>query len=176
MYNETGLEYSEPTEKPIKPRSEKVKIWTSRRRRRTENGAVGSRSMELNVIQKMRELCEYVLTVTHKSPKEFRFTLTEKLHSYALSAMENILRANELRMDGGNRAMRRKEYQLAAQTDLKLLGYMSDIARSQKCILTKQYEQIAKRTFECRNLLGAWVKSDAKRASCASIKDIDGVN
>lgn len=119
--------------------------------------------MELDVIQKARDLCEYVLTVTHKSPKEFRFTLIDKLHCYALSAMENLLRANEMRMDSPERIVRRKNYQLEALTDFKLLGYMSDLARKQKCILSGQYEQIAQKLFECRNLLSAWVKSDAKR-------------
>ncbi len=121
--------------------------------------------MELNVIQKTRELCDYVLTVTHKSPKEFRFTLTSKLHGYALSAMENLLRANEMRMDSEERAARRKNYQLEALTDFKLLGYMSDLARKQKCILFAQYEQISQKLYECRNLLAAWIKSDGSRAS-----------
>lgn len=119
--------------------------------------------MELNVIQKTRELCEYVLTVTHKSPKEFRFTLTEKLHGYVLSAMENLLRANETRNDGGEGTARRRQYQTEALTDFKLLGYMSDLARKQKCILFSQYEQISQKLYECRNLLFAWMKSDGRR-------------
>lgn len=119
--------------------------------------------MELEVIQKARDLCEYLLTITHKSPKEFRFTLTAKLHGYALSAIENLLRANEMRMDTDERVARRREYQLEALTEFKLLGYLSEIACNQKCILSAQYAQIAQKLFECRNLLSAWVKSDAKR-------------
>jgi uncharacterized protein (UPF0297 family) len=123
-----------------------------------------SGTMDFNVIQKTRDLCEYVLTITHKSPKEFRFSLVSKLHGYVLSAMENLLRANDMKMDTEERRKRRKEYQLEAMTDLRMLGYMSDIARTQKCILQKQYEQINQKLFDCRNLLAAWVKSDDSRA------------
>lgn len=133
-----------------------------------DDDEAGLQPMELNVMQKTRDLCDYVLTVTHKSPKEFRFTIVSKLHGYVLSAMENLLRANELRMDGAEHITRRKEYQLEAMIDLRLLGYFANIARTQKCILPKQYEQITQKIFECRNLLLAWIKSDAK---CVSKKD-----
>ena len=39
---------------------------------------------ELAVIIKAKDLCSYVMTVTDKSPKRFRFTLVAKLQNYAL--------------------------------------------------------------------------------------------
>jgi len=117
------------------------------------------------VIQKTKALCDYVLTVTHKSPKAFRFTLVEKLQNYVLGALENMYRANELRADTAERVGRRKAYQMEALTDLKLLGFMSEIASAHECILARQNEQIEIRIYECRNLLAAWVKSDARRAA-----------
>lgn len=39
---------------------------------------------ELAVITKAKDLCSYVMTVTDKSPKRFRFTLVAKLQNYAL--------------------------------------------------------------------------------------------
>jgi hypothetical protein len=126
--------------------------------------------MDFNVIQKTRDLVEYVLTVTHKSPKEFRFSLVSKLHGYVLSAMENILRANELNIHKEGNIERRKAYQLEAMTSFYMLGYMSDIARTQQCILPKQYEQISEKLFECRKFLGAWVKSDEERIKMNNAK------
>ena len=36
---------------------------------------------ELVVITKAKDLCGYVLTVTQKSPKQFRFTFTSRLQN-----------------------------------------------------------------------------------------------
>ena len=51
---------------------------------------------ELAVITKAKDLCSYVMTVTDKSPKRFRFTLVAKLQSYALNTIESLYRANEV--------------------------------------------------------------------------------
>lgn len=43
---------------------------------------------------------------------------------------------------------------------------MSDLvqlAMEQRCILSKQYEQITKKTYDVHNMMGAWMKSDTKR-------------
>ena len=43
---------------------------------------------------------------------------------------------------------------------------MSDLvqlAMEQRCILSKQYEQITKKTYDVQNMMGAWMKSDTKR-------------
>ncbi len=50
---------------------------------------------ELAVITKAKDLCSYVMTVTEKSPKRFRFTLTSRLQNYALDVIENLFMANE---------------------------------------------------------------------------------
>ena len=54
------------------------------------------RQSELSVITKAKDLCSYILTVTEKSPKRFRFTLTTKLQNYALNIIEDLYRANEV--------------------------------------------------------------------------------
>ena len=41
-----------------------------------------SMSNELAVITKAKDLCDYVLTVTDRSPKKFRFTLVIRLQNY----------------------------------------------------------------------------------------------
>ena len=52
---------------------------------------------ELSVITKAKELCNYVLTVTDKSPKKFRYTLVSRLQNYSIVIIESLLTANEIR-------------------------------------------------------------------------------
>ena len=126
---------------------------------------VGKGQSELSVITKAKELCSYVMTVTDKSPKRFRFTLVSRMQNYALDAIENLYIANEIfvQADRRDQAERRLIFQQRAQTTLRLLGYIAQLAMEQQCILPKQYEQITRQVYDCRNLLGAWMKSDRKR-------------
>ena len=55
------------------------------------------------------------------------------------------------------------KYQRKAMTSIKLLNYMALLATEQKCLLPKQYEQIARLSSDCQNMLGAWMTSDRKR-------------
>lgn len=124
---------------------------------------------ELSVITKSKDLCNYILTITDKSPKKFRFTLVSRLQNYSLAIIENLLSANEVRViDVRNRVRidrleARRDYQQKAFTNIKLLSFIAQVAMEQQCILPKQYEQITKKLYDCQNLLGAWVKSDNKR-------------
>ena len=120
---------------------------------------------ELAVITKAKDLCSYVMTVTDKSPKRFRFTLVAKLQNYALDIIENLYRANEVFVKAGDRekAQQRIDFQHQALTELKLLGYMAQLSMEQGCILPKQYEQITKKIHDCQNMVGAWLNSDSKR-------------
>lgn len=120
---------------------------------------------ELSVIVKAKDLCSYIMTVTEKSPKRFRFTLVAKLQSYALNTVENLYRENEVFVkNGGTSAVKeRLDFQHKAITELNLLGYMAQLSMEQTCITAKQYEQITKKIYDCKNLLGAWIKSDSKR-------------
>ena len=49
---------------------------------------------ELIVITKAKELCSYVMTVTQKSPKHFRFTFVTRMQNLSLDVIENLYRAN----------------------------------------------------------------------------------
>ena len=120
---------------------------------------------ELSVITKAKELCGYVMTVTDKSSKRFRFTLVSRMQNYALDVIENLYTANEIYVPAGRRdqAEKRQSHQQQAQTALRLLGYVAQIAMEQGCVLPNQYEQITRKVYDCRNLLGAWMISDRKR-------------
>ena len=122
---------------------------------------------ELQVITKAKDLCSYVMTITQKSPKHFRYTFVSRLQNLTLSVIENLYRANDTYVKRGDLAgiEKRLELQRTAMTDLKVLGYFSMLAMEQGCILPKQYEQIARQVTDCQNLLGAWMNSDRKRLS-----------
>lgn len=120
---------------------------------------------ELAVIGKAKDLCSYVLTITSKSPKRFRFTLTSRLQNHALDVVERLFCANEVLLSpaDGTAASERLRLQRAAMTSLKLLAYLSELAMQQGCILPKQYERITRQAYDVRNMLGAWMRSDRRR-------------
>ena len=122
---------------------------------------------ELMVVTKSKELCSYIMTVTQKSPKQFRFTFVTRLQNLSLDVIEKIYYANETFVSKGNakNAEKRLAFQHQALTALKLIAYISELAMTQKCLLFKQYEEIAKLTTDCQRLIGAWINSDKKRFS-----------
>ena len=105
------------------------------------------------------------MTVTEKSPKRFRFTFVNRLQNYCLDVLENLIRANSLRMDNPRNRALRKEYQHEAYIKLNLLCYVAFISYQNECILKKQFEQISLQATDCKNLLVAWTKSDLKKGS-----------
>ena len=121
---------------------------------------------ELLVIVKAKDLGNYVFTVTDKSPKKFRFSLISRMQNLALSAVENLYRANMVYVKDKTAADKielRKKYQREAYVDLKMLGYIALMAKEQGGILAKQYEQISIRSTEVIRLLLAWSRSDQNR-------------
>ena len=54
------------------------------------------KNSELSVITQAKNLCSYVMTVTQKSPKQFRFTFTTRLQNLSLDVIEKLYRANEV--------------------------------------------------------------------------------
>ena len=76
---------------------------------------------ELSVISKAKDLCSYIMTVTDKSPKSFRFTLVSRLQNYALDVIENLIMANETFVSAGD--MRSAEMRMSYQR--KAMRYIS---------------------------------------------------
>jgi hypothetical protein len=122
---------------------------------------------DLLVVTKAKELCSYIMTVTQKSPKQFRFTFVSRLQNLSLDVIENIYYANEVFIGKGyeKNVEKRLDLQHHALTTLKIIAYISELAMTEKCLLFKQYEQIAKLTTDCQRLVGAWINSDKKRLS-----------
>ena len=111
---------------------------------------------------KTKDLAKYILTVTEKSPKKFRFTLVVRLQNYILDAIELIHRANHERD-----IEKRMKLQHEAKTSLVMLDYFAQLASEQECILFRQYEQISKQQAECLLYLGKWMASTSKSSGSA---------
>lgn len=48
---------------------------------------------ELSVIVKAKDLCGYIMTVTQRLPKQFRFMYVSRLQNAALTTIELLFRA-----------------------------------------------------------------------------------
>ena len=118
---------------------------------------------ELFVFTRAKELAKYIITVTEKSPKKFRFTLVVRLQNYILDAIEYIYLANNERDIRQRLALQDK-----AKTTLMMLDYFAQIAYEEECILFKQYEQISKQQAECLNYLAKWRASTTKQLSTSN--------
>lgn len=63
---------------------------------------------ELTVITKAKDLCSYIMTVTQKSPKQFRFTFVTRMQNLALSVIENLFLANDVFVAKMTRHLKKK--------------------------------------------------------------------
>ena len=63
---------------------------------------------DLSVITKAKEVCSYILTITDKPPKRFRFTLVSRLQNYSLTIIENLILANEIYVCNNRRKLLRR--------------------------------------------------------------------
>jgi len=121
---------------------------------------------ELSIVTKAKELCSYVVTITQRSPKQFRFTFTSRMQNLCLDIIENIYLANETFVGGENMRSQyeqRLKHQHIALTKIKQLAYFAQLATECGAILSKQFEHIAKISTECQCLLGGWIKNDKVR-------------
>lgn len=94
---------------------------------------------ELSVVMKAKDLCRYVMTVTQKSPKQYRFTFTTRLQNLSMDIIEDIYLANETFVGGPEakvKAQRRLDLQHSAMTKARLLAFISQLAVEQKALLS----------------------------------------
>ena len=112
-----------------------------------------------------KDLCTYILTVTQKSPKQFRYTFVSRLQNLSLNVIEYLIRANDIYIQAGDPRSyeKRQALQRQAMTEVKILGYLAMLSAEQKCILPKQFQQIAMGCGTVQKLIGAWMLSDQRR-------------
>lgn len=121
---------------------------------------------ELSVVMKAKDLCRYIMTVTQKSPKQYRFTFTTRLQNLSMDVIEALYMANSVFVGGEDwksRQQKRLNLQGQAITKTRLLAYIAQLALEQNVILPKQYAQISLMATEVLNLTYGWIKSDKAR-------------
>jgi hypothetical protein len=126
---------------------------------------MASTQSELKVITFAKNLLSYVMTITQKSPKQFRFSLIGRMQTYVMDIVEELYYANDIYVTPTNMSSwpTRLAHQRKAMATLKLLSYVAQVSMEQKAIQPKQYEQICLQVYNTENLLGAWMISDKKR-------------
>lgn len=127
---------------------------------------------EIQVITFAKNLCSYVMTITQKSPKQFRFSLIGRMQGYVLDIVEELYYANDIYITPASRAgwAQRQAHQRKAMATLKLLSWVSQVSMEQGAIQPKQFQQISEQCWNTQNLLGAWIISDQKRLNCGKPK------
>ena len=119
---------------------------------------------KLGVIIKAKDLCEYIFLISDKSPKKFRMTLTLRMQNLSLDIIDNLMRANNIRLDGTEyNTRKRRQYQQQVKSYLDILCSIAEIAMHQQCIQSKHFTQICLKSAETRKLLESWVRSDSDR-------------
>ncbi len=105
---------------------------------------MGQNKSELRVITRAKDLCRYVMTITHKSPKEYRFSYISRMQNLSLEIVEALYRANDVYVTREDRKDYRERYDQMrrALNDVRLLMFISEMAMQQNAILMKQYGQI----------------------------------
>lgn len=124
---------------------------------------IPSNASELMVITVIKKLFFYIALITEKSPKKYRVVFVNRMQNHVLDALEDLLKANFIRMNSLEKKQSRENFQQDAIVKLKMVGYISMIAENVGCILPKQYKQISLQTAETINLIAAWKKSDDAR-------------
>ena len=127
---------------------------------------------ELQVITFAKNLCSYVMTITQKSPKQFRFSLVGRMQGYVLDIVEELYYANDIYVTPASRAgwAQRQAHQRKAMATLKLLSWVAQVSVEQGAIQPKQFQQISEQCWNTQNLLGAWIISDQKRLNSGKQK------
>lgn len=127
---------------------------------------------ELQVITHAKNLLNYVMTITQKSPKQFRFSLIGRMQEYVLNIVEDLYYANDIFVSPNSNAgwAQRQAHQRKAMSTLKLLVYVAQVSMEQGAIQPKQYQQISQQAFNVENMLGAWMNSDQKRMNSGRLR------
>lgn len=143
-------------EKVIQNLEERDKEWES-------VAKIPETANDLIAITVVKKLGAYIIAVTEKSPAKYRGVFVNRMQNYCLQVLEELIRANFIRMDSETNKKSRETYQLNAIVNLKMLGYIAMVAENAGCILIRQYKQISIQIGEAVNLIVAWKKSDDDR-------------
>ena len=122
-------------------------------------------NMEFVVINKAKHLCEVTMKACEKMPKN-HIILRRRLEGFVMDVIESVVLANETYFRNEMQYENRRALQNTALAKLTLITTFSQFCRDgiyTGALTAKQYENISVATYELRQLIGGWIKSDRKR-------------
>lgn len=143
-------EYNENLEKEIA--EELPERGTKRRYVITSVDRGKDKQQEMAVFTGAKKLSEYIMVITQKSPKKFRWSMVTKLQNSSINVIDLLYNAN---YDKDNRG----EYLKKCRVELSLLDFYTEASKRMQVITTKQMLNIGKQLLQVRKMLDGWIRS-----------------
>lgn len=112
-----------------------------------------------NVLTKMQDLLLYMAPQLAKFPRDYKFTLGDRIFTRLLEVQEHCVRAYYKREKRGHLE--------EANVNLELSRHLVRLAHSMKLFGHDRYEVIAGKTDEVGRMLGGWLKQQLSREATA---------
>lgn len=106
------------------------------------------------------------MIISDKSPRKLRTDVIPELRRTALNILRNIISANHYKVAADTSAeelVLRRNYQEQARIEVEILDCVAEICVKRNYITTKQFDYLTLLTFELKNMIDNWIKSDDKR-------------
>lgn len=110
---------------------------------------------DLLVFIKAKNLAEYILLISGRSPVKYRYSLLNNLIKSSLDVIELLYEANELQL----KDERRLELIRKAKTKLKTIDFISAVATKAGCFTDQQQDVILTRIGDCSKYLLGYYNS-----------------
>lgn len=107
-------------------------------------------SEELKVIQKAYDLCVYLVPLVNKFPRDYKFTLGDRITNAALDVLEDLVAAR----------FTRERAEILRRVNLRLdrQRYLLRLAKDFEIFPLKSLEHAAELMTEVGGLVGSWLK------------------
>ncbi len=116
---------------------------------------------ELLVFIKAKELSAYILQASAKSPVKYRYSILNPLINESLKVIELLYEANDLPMgDEGRISLIR-----SAKAKLKLIDFLTSLAKEVSCFSLHQEETILLKIGVCSKYLQGYLNASRKASA-----------
>ena len=117
---------------------------------------MATNTKELEVFTKAKKLSAYAFQITKKAPKAYRWNVIDKILNNTLELIELLYTANSLQ--GKDRESKQRQ----ADTKIKILGHLCELAHEMQIFDNKQTEHFGLLLYETRQCLFKWINSKVK--------------
>jgi hypothetical protein len=121
---------------------------------------------ELAVVVKAQDLIEHTFLLTNNQnrfPKKTRYTLVQRLQDKVLHLYECLVSANECDVRFSAMQQKRRDLQIEAITDCKVMLYLIELSMKLHYINANSCAYWSKLVCDVKNMTAAWLKADARK-------------